>query len=321
MGNVVLIDDLHDQCSPSDRHQGRVAGGHVDRDGHHLIERRGADAQGVAPWRQDNPLAVRAAADPLPPWKTRASGSSLPVIAGTNRAPMPEGTTVVSAASWSAGVEEVHRYRVCAASGGCWAAVCAAVATAVPQLRRAPATALVRRMCVVLSSSLLIRLLVVPSAGSASTRTISNIRACIAVRITSLLGRCRTVAVGQIASTAFVPQWLLGMFTTPSLDATQFGRVVRLCGLRFGCACDGVPNESGEPRWPWPLSDRCSFRPACAEGGHGHRPCAVCRPPHVVGELVSTGCSCLTPTAKKPACSLLSNRPSPKPARSCCRSP
>ena len=65
MGDVVLVDDLHDQRAPADRHQGGVAGGHVDRDGHHLIERRGADAQGVAARRQDDPLAVRAAADLL----------------------------------------------------------------------------------------------------------------------------------------------------------------------------------------------------------------------------------------------------------------
>ena len=130
MGDVVLIDDLHDQCSPTDRHQGGVAGGHVDRDGHRLIERRGADAQGVAAWRQDDPSAVRAGADLLLTLEDKGFWFVDPIRHRRHEQGAHAGRhdRRVSGELFC-GVGEVHRYSVCATSGGCWAAVCDAVAS------------------------------------------------------------------------------------------------------------------------------------------------------------------------------------------------
>ena len=163
MRDVVLIDDLHDQCSPLDGHQGGVTGGHVDRDGHHLIERRGADAQRVAARRQDDPLAVRAGADPFVTLVDEGLRFVDPIRHRRHEHGAHAGRhdrrisreLIRSCRGQSTGTGSARDPMAAARpSGREWQ-------PGLRLLRRAPATALVRRMCVVSSSSLLIRLLVV----------------------------------------------------------------------------------------------------------------------------------------------------------------
>ena len=103
MGNVVLVHDLDDDAAPRHRHEFRVAGGDFDRNRHHLIERARSDAQDVAA-RAPGRCACRSGRTRRAsrPGYTSVSGSSAPlVMAGTNTAPDPAGTAVVSAASCS----------------------------------------------------------------------------------------------------------------------------------------------------------------------------------------------------------------------------
>ena len=63
--DVVAIDDFDQDAAPRHRHQRRVARRHGDGDGHHLVERAGADAQHIAARGEGDPAAVLTGRDPV----------------------------------------------------------------------------------------------------------------------------------------------------------------------------------------------------------------------------------------------------------------
>ena len=123
-------------------------------DGHHLIERRGADAQGVAAWRQDDPSAVLAARRPAAypgrqgPLVRRSHSSSPARIWRPCRKARPS-CQPRAGLQGSRQSTDTGSARHPAAAGRPSARLSQA---ALKQLQQAPATALVRRMCVASSS-------------------------------------------------------------------------------------------------------------------------------------------------------------------------